>query len=294
MPRIAYIQKRFNFSSYQIINHANRIIDEFTADGFNLTLRQLYYQFVAQDLIENSQKAYKRLGMIINDARLAGLIDWHAIEDRTRNLKGHTHWLNPGQIIEAAARGFRLDHWDNQEYRLEVWVEKEALIGVIGQICAELDVDFFACRGYVSQSEMWSAARRLSSYQYKKQRPVVIHLGDHDPSGIDMTRDIMDRFDLFKPDEIDLLRIALNMDQIEEHQPPPNPAKITDSRYNTYRKKYGSDSWELDALNPNIIRDLISDKVKEYRDEEKYAYVLAQEQEYLHILDRVAKNWELL
>ena len=140
MPKVQYIEKRFAQKTLDIIDDANAIIEDYAADGMKLTLRQLYYQFVAKDLIENSQRSYKRLGNIINNARLAGLIDWKAIEDRTRNLKKNTHWNDPGQIIRATAHSFQMDHWVGQEFHVEVWIEKEALEGVIASICTDLTV----------------------------------------------------------------------------------------------------------------------------------------------------------
>lgn len=293
MPKIAYIDKKFRVPTMDLINQANAIIEEYSADGLSLTLRQLYYQFVARGLIANTQPEYKKLGSIISDARLAGLIDWNAIEDRTRNLEKNSHWLNPGSIIRSAAAYFKMDHWKGQEYRVEVWIEKEALVGVIDQICQELDVPYFACKGYVSQSEMWRAAIRLRDYDDDGQRPVIIHLGDHDPSGIDMTRDIFDRCDLFSGG-IDVERIALTMNQVEDYDPPPNPAKLTDTRSNDYVAKYGDSSWELDALEPRMLRDLIANTVEGYRDDDIYQEVLDQEEEYKAILKRVEENWETL
>lgn len=293
MPYIKYIEKDFRGPSLVTIKHARDIINEYQADGLVLTLRQLYYQFVSRGLLANKQSEYKRLGSVISDARLAGLIDWDSIEDRTRNLNANQRWEDPGHIIHAAANSFKMDHWTNQKYRIEVWIEKEALLGVIAGICEKLDVDYFACKGYVSLSEMWGAARRLGSYfDDQDQDPIIIHLGDHDPSGIDMTRDITDRLETFELFDCIVHRIALNMNQIEEFQPPPNPAKLTDTRAGDYIKKFGKDSWELDALDPKILKDLIEDIVLEYRDDDLYQEVKEQEAEYLKILKNFENNWE--
>ena len=292
MAKIQYISKTFRTDTMAVVDKANEIISEYMAEGFKLTLRQLYYQFVARDLLENSQRSYKRLGSIINDARLAGLIDWEAIEDRTRNLQSLASWRDPGQIVRAAADQFKLDHWQDQRFRVEVWIEKEALSGVIAGICDDLDVPYFSCKGYVSQSEMWSASQRLHYWLREGVQPVVIHLGDHDPSGLDMTRDIQDRYNIFNTPEIKVERIALNFDQIDQYQPPPNPAKVQDSRFNGYVEKYGRQSWELDALEPRVMRDLIRDKVESYRDDELYNNVLEQEAEYSEALRAFADKWE--
>lgn len=292
--KIAYVKRKFGKSTVEIINQANNIIEEYEDEGMSLTLRQLYYQFVARGLLENKQKEYGRLGGIINKARLAGLIDWSSIKDLTRTLKSKTHWVNPAQIIRAATRGYRLDHWEGQEYRIEVWIEKEALISVISNICETLDIDYFACRGYVSQSEMWKASQRFTEYRNNGQEPIIIHLGDHDPSGIDMTRDIKNRQNVFKIFGFHIERIALNIDQVKQYNPPPNPAKITDSRFNTYLLKYGDKSWELDALEPIVLRSLIKDTVLKYRNEYIYNQVLDREARHLDILKNVEENWETL
>lgn len=187
MPKIEYVPKNFSADRLQMIEKVNKVVAEYQKQGYSLTLRQVYYQMVARDIIPNNMRSYKNLGNLINDARLAGLIDWLAIEDRTRNLRGNSHWTEPGKVIESAAYSYRRDHWEGQPNYVEVWVEKDALIGIVGQICEKLDVNHFSCRGYVSQSEMWAAARRLRRRQDAGQRVVLLHLGDHDPSGKDMS-----------------------------------------------------------------------------------------------------------
>jgi hypothetical protein len=270
MPMIEYVAKRFNSDHLKKIEQANTIITEYQAQGFDLTLRQLYYQFVSRDLIPNTLKDYKNLGTIISDGRLAGLIDWNAIVDRTRNLLSNSHWAGPAEIVEACAKQFQIDKWDNQEYRPEVWIEKDALLGVIERVCRSNDVSYFSCRGYTSQSEMWAAAQRLNGYIDEGQTPVIIHLGDHDSSGIDMSRDIEERLELFTGESIRIDRIALNMDQVKKHRPPPNPAKLTDPRAKKYVAKFGTKSWELDALEPKVLERLIQSTIDGLRESDKW------------------------
>ncbi len=256
--KIKFIDRNFSDGSLALVEYANQIIEEYQDRGFRLTLRQLYYQFVARAYIENKQSEYKRLGSIINDARLAGLIDWDAIEDRTRSLDKPPVWESPPDIIKACASQYRRDLWADQPYYVECWIEKEALAGVIEDACKPLRLPFLSCRGYTSQSEMFDAGyRRLRAHRDKEI--LILHLGDHDPSGIDMTRDIKERLALFTDATIEVKRLALNLDQVELYNPPPNPAKTTDARFVAYRRKFGTESWELDALQPEVIRDLISD-----------------------------------
>lgn len=291
MPKIQYIAKDFSAPHLIIIQQANEILEEYELQGFDLTLRQLYYQFVARDLIENKKQSYQRLSKIISDARLAGLIDWERIEDRTRNIRGLAHWDNPEEILDSVARQYHIDHWAKQEYRVEVWIEKDALVGVIERVCNELDVSYFSCRGYTSQSEMWRAAMRLESYRNNGQKPVVIHLGDHDPSGIDMTRDIQERLNLFMSKRVSLHRIALNMSQIRQYNPPPNFAKVTDSRAKDYIAKYGKSSWELDALEPKTMEQLIRTTVSQFINEELWNKMVRKQKRERSQLKALSDKW---
>lgn len=291
MPNICYVEKKFSSATLAVIEQANIIIEEYVEQGFNLTLRQLYYQFVSRGLLENSEPSYKRLGNIISDGRLAGLIDWDRIVDRTRALKHLSHWDNPGEIIKSAAYSYRIDKWERQPYRIQVWVEKDALVGVFQGVCNDLDVPYFACRGYTSQTEMWNAAQRLIDYA-EKQNVIILHFGDHDPSGIDMTRDIVDRLTLFTGEEVEVRRLALNIDQVEQFMPPPNPTKITDSRANSYIGLYGMECWELDALEPAVLAELVRDTVAAFRDDDIWQEDLEREETERKKLNRVASSWD--
>jgi hypothetical protein len=293
--KIQYENWKPGAAALDTIEQAEAICADYAAQGYDLTLRQLYYQFVARDLIPNTQQSYKNLGSVINRARLAGLLDWNYIVDRTRNLRGVSHWTTPSDIIDASASSFRLDKWANQPSRVEIWVEKEALAGVVERVGRERDVDYFSCRGYVSQSELWAAGQRLKNRILGGQDVVVLHLGDHDPSGVDMTRDITDRLTQFigyrAYSHLEVRRIALNFDQIEHYNPPPNPAKLTDSRASGYIAEHGHESWELDALDPATLSGLISEHIDGIVDEDLYAELEAQEAEHRELLDATAARW---
>lgn len=282
-----YIPKNFTKGHLAIIEAVNHIVDEYQAKGFSLTLRQIYYQFVSRGWMPNKDTEYDRLGGIVSEARLAGLVSWTAIEDRNRNLMGYRTWDKTSDAVKATRDEYKIDLWEDQDWRPEIWVEKAALEGVIGSIANELRVDFFATRGYNSQSEQWRAGQRFARYIQKGQRPIVFHLGDHDPSGIDMTRDNQERLSLFAGVPILVQRLALNMPQIEQFGPPPNPAKMSDSRARDYVQQFGDESWELDALDPTVIRDLIKNAVLAVRDEAKWDAMLKREVEDKRMLDEV-------
>lgn len=281
MARIQYETKRFRADRLLLIEKINAILASYAAQGFaTMTLRQIYYQLVKANEIENKETSYDNLGSLITDARRAGLIDWSNMEDRTRNLRQTSSWLTTRQMIRNARYWYTYPKWANQEVFLEGWVEKDALIGVLQVPCNEWDIPYFACRGYMSDIEMWAAAQRVEQrYQATTQTTVILHFGDHDPSGIDMTRDIQARFDYFLGSSAycEVRRLALNMDQIHEKNPPPNPAKLTDSRAIGYIERFGNSSWELDALDPTDINELVQGAVDEYRDVAKWEEALAME-----------------
>jgi hypothetical protein len=291
MSKIAYVPKRFSKATLKVIAQASKILDEYSAQGFVLTLRSLYYQFVARDLLPNCQKSYDRLGSIIGDARLAGLIDWEHLEDRTRNLATLQHFVSAQDALDKLAGWYHIDMWANQQWRPEVWVEKDAVSGYIAQVCEENDVPFFSCRGYTSLSEMWRASLRLRYWTNSGQQPYIIHFGDHDPSGIDMGRDICERLRRTFASDLEFKRVALTMDQIEEYKPPPNPAKITDSRYSVYVSNYGEQSWELDALEPMKFRQLIEAQLAAIRDQADWDADLNAKRLVKNRLITLAKNW---
>lgn len=289
--REAFVNKRFHGSSLKIIEAANSIIAEYQAQGFTLTLRQLYYQFVSRDLLPNKQSEYKRLGQIINDGRLAGVVDWDAIEDRTRNLMSVPTWRNPQAAIDETHERYAENFWRGQSHHVEVWVEKDALVGVIEGICNRYRVAFFACRGYTSQSEQYSAGKRLARAADRGKSPVVLHLGDHDPSGIDMTRDNEVRLSMFAEAGVDVRRLALNMDQVRRYRPPPNPAKNTDSRFDDYAKKFGQKCWELDALEPSVIAALIETEIQSVIDQDEWDAAQEREDQNKALLSKTSSEW---
>jgi len=291
MAKVAFQDFNFQAKTLDKIAMADKIIRDYEAQGYKLTLRQLYYQMVARDLIPNTQRSYKNLGVIIGNARLAGLIDWNSIEDRLRKLVSVSHWTTPSGIIWGAAGGYRNDKWINQPCRIEIWVEKDALSGVLTPIAQKHDVGFFAARGYPSLSEMYSAGQRFARYARDGQEVHILHLGDHDPSGMDMTRDIQERVSMFAEKALKVNRLALNWNQIELYNPPPNPAKQTDSRYSAYADEYGDESWELDALDPATLESIVEPVILELRDDEQWEIDKQKEQDGRDDLNLAASNW---
>lgn len=293
MAKEQFEEIAFRTKARKLIDQANVIIGEMAAEGYTLTVRQLYYQFVARGMLENVQANYKRLARVVDDARKAGLIDWDAIEDRTRYLREIQAYGSPRHFLETQVRRYYAENlWADQDTYCEVWVEKDALLGVIERPALEWRVPYFACRGYASSSELYTAGKRLAYMRSQGKRVVIFHLGDHDPSGMNMTdvnRDSLQQF--ARTHAVEVQRLALNMDQVEEHQPPPNPAKETDSRFEGYAAEYGDESWELDALDPSVLDGVIREAIEGVVDAELFEAAREREHKNQARLMEVADNW---
>lgn len=298
MPLIEYIPTNFHPGSRFIIDEANKIINDWAGKGYyGLTLRQIYYRFIALDLFptswidtdynkkhglhpstKNTLRNYKKLGDILNAARLGGKIDWDAMEDVTRRLKSLQYWESVGEAQDWLEDQYKHNKWKDQPTRVEVWVEKDALLSIFEKICTDADIStpLFSCRGYSSQSSMWGAAQRMLYYEELGQQTAILQFSDHDPSGIDMTRDIRDRLTLFRC-SAKVYRLALNIAQVNRFNLPPNPAKETDIRFSKYAEQFGADSWELDALEPNVIADLVRRAVVKIRNRELWDAAIKHE-----------------
>ena len=275
-----FVERSFSMASMDIIQIVNRILDEYQSQGFRLSLRQLYYQLVARDYIPNTQRSYKNLGNLVSNARQAGLVDWRMIEDRGRSTEGNAHWKNPAEIVKAAAYSFRIDKWEEQPYHIEAMVEKDALSGVLSPVCRQLDIRITANKGYSSSSTMYDIGQRLKWKAEDGKKICVLYLGDHDPSGIDMTRDVEERLLMYsRLRNIEVVRLALNWDQVQLWQPPENPAKETDARFQAYAREFGDSSWELDAVEPRQLADLVREAINQRLDDDLWAEAVEKENE---------------
>lgn len=307
----AYMNHNYRDQAQGMIAKANAIIHEYMDQGLTITLRQLYYQFVAQDLLPgswadkrtgstNNERSYKNLGSMITKARMSGHLPWNGMEDRTRRSNNFNSWETPAEIIAETARSFTTPKWKNMPVQPEVWVEKDALSGIIEIPAQRFQVPWMAARGYLSKDAMWRTAQRIiKRYEENRQNTVIIYLGDHDPSGLDMVRDIEEQLSVFLGESdarVGVDPIALTMQQILEHNPPPNPTKATDSRASTYIARYGNDSWELDALNPTYLVELIRDSIRQYMPDDVWKERIGQDKQGKELLRmaaiELAERWK--
>jgi hypothetical protein len=341
----AYKAVRFKPDSRARIALCNSIISGYQAQGLRLTLRQLYYQLVTRNAVTNEERSYQNLSKLVSDARLSGLMDWDAIEDRVRRPYSPNEFANLGELVDAALRSYRLPRWRDQANYVELWVEKDALAGVLQPLASEYHVTMMVNRGYSSQSAMYESAQRFldacrapesdddpsamvddeneeecetcygsgacqacdgngtSDANGEKicktcegdadckaigcrrgyvrafvKQPILFYLGDLDPSGEDMVRDIEERLKMFGVRGLHVTKLALTPAQVKQYQPPPNPAKMTDPRAEDYIAKHGTSSWEVDALPPQVLAQIIRAAFKSVHDPKKMSAIKKQEE----------------
>lgn len=263
----------------QLVKACNEVIDDYRGQGLKLTLRQLFYQMVTKNTIPNTEKSYKKLSSIISDARLGGLMDWSAIEDRIRRPQIPTDFKDLAELVEVAVASYRLDRWAGQEDYVELWCEKDAIAGVLSPMARKYHITLMVNRGYSSQSAMYESAQRFIRNSEEEMRDAtLLYLGDHDSSGEDMVRDIRDRLAMFNVQDLKVEKIALTMDQIDQYDPPPNPVKVSDPRAAQYMAAHGDTSWEVDALPPTVLQQIVEDSIVNLLDVEMMDKIIRQEE----------------
>jgi hypothetical protein len=288
VSREVYIERSFRGAAREIIDRANAIIAEYQAASYRLTLRQLYYQFVARGLLPNTLASYKLLGRTMVWARDTGESDWDAVEDRTREVNNHAAWSDPDDFLESVVPQYAEDWWRDQHHRPEVWIEKDALLGVIAPVCRRFRIPYFSTRGNVGQLAARDSGRRFADQLSLGQLPIVLHLADHDPTGIEMTVDLEGRLERYAREPVEVRRVALTMSQVRRHRPPPNFVKEQDVNTAKYRREFGTDQcWELDALAPDVIAGLIEREIEKMIDEPAMAKAKRREQKNLRRLKRL-------
>src|SRR5262245_25433380 len=170
MAKQRYRTINFRPDSLVKIEQMVSIIDEYQAQGLRMTARQLYYQFVSRDFIVNTDKSYKLLTALLTNARYAGLVDWDAIEDRGREPNTPSEWPDLSALVASALRAYRLPRWRDQPKYVELWVEKQALAGVLEPIAREYHATLMVNKGYSSASAMKESAERIKKNTIKNQK----------------------------------------------------------------------------------------------------------------------------
>jgi len=257
----------------ELIAKVNKILSEYS---IALTLRQIYYRLLPD--IPNTRASYTALSSQLVKARERGEVDPDKLEDRSRGVikDERNYYSNIDSFIDSQinfeniSNYYDRDRWDGQEYYIEVWVEKDALSQVISNIAGEWRITTAPSRGYSSFSYLKDAVRRFNNASMDGKKCIILHFTDHDPSGLDMTRDLGERLNTYSEYPIEVKRIALTHSQVKQFKLPPNPTKMADSRSPYYVQQFGNVCWELDALPPDELEELVRDAILEYLDEEKW------------------------
>jgi hypothetical protein len=279
MARVLYKPQSFIRRNLERLAAIEPILTDYARQRLTLTVRQLHYQLVARGLQANTPQLYKSLSELVSNARNAGLIDWEMIEDRGRNLMDWAKWSTPEAFLSDQQGVYFSDLWAGQPTRVEVWTEKTAVSGILRPVCARHQVPFFSASGINSTSEMRAAAERFIKHHATGQHVVVLFITDHDPTGIWMEDDTRGRLSLYARRAVDVRRIGLTFDQVQTLRLPPNTGKEADTRMPDYRARFGfTDTWELDAVEPRLLAQMVDDAVIELRDDDLWTEALERQE----------------
>lgn len=344
----------------EVISHIKQIVSAYKAEGYVLTLRQLHYQLVSRNWIVNHDSAYKKLGDILDDCRYSGVIDWNMIEDRGRRPYIEYAVRDIEHALQDTVDQYKLDRQTGQTNCVELWTEKDALSGIFSRTTDKYHIRLVVNKGYTSSSALYRAYERIVRQLNSGNKVTILYFGDHDPSGLDMVRDIRERLMFFlcngdglssgdfdekmlewwndnehniytlldkdllsdkffkeynKGDDLseesaqefeaarrrlyieenELFRvnhIGLTMEQIKQYKLPANPTKLTDSRASGYIAKYGKTSWEVDALSPEQLTDLVEQHIQEEIDIQQFTEMIKLENEQIEKLRGIIDNLE--
>lgn len=351
------LDKMWTCEKRWLCEHIVDVTEDFAAQGYKLTLRQLYYQLVGKNLIPNHMTVYKKLGRVKDALAYGGVLDWATFEDRNRKPSVAYTEISPKEALKNTLAYYNLDKQAGQSTMIEVHSEKDAISGILSPVTRKYTVPLVINRGYSGSTAMYEAYKRFTAHIQKKRgnKAAVIYFGDFDPSGLDMVRDIEDRliymmvrgenglaaaaidwyseydciydtYDLIglagyerlekmtaEPTErmIDLYTRAvtelyirkeelltiqhagLTRPQIDEYNPPPNPAKITDSRAAKYIAEHGSESWEVDALSPAVMSSLAKSFIIHNMEADKFNEVVGREKKDKAQLKRIIDSIDI-
>lgn len=295
--KIKFRETKLNKKSMSHLITINEIVADYQSQGYKLTLRHLYYQLVSRNIIPNQDREYKNLSRVLTEGRMAGIVDWDAIEDRLRQPQNVWAVNNIAEAFEAIQDQYRLKRQKGQSTYVEVWVEKDAISNVLKRVTQKYGINILVNRGYGSVTAMYDAFQRYKNeMKYRGATEVVIlYLGDHDPSGLDMIRDISERIgEMMESKDLEyaftVKPIALTMDQIREFDPPPNPAKLSDSRSDGYISRHGAQSWEVDALPPESLHSILENAIIDEIDMYLYDDMISKEKLHKIRIDEIIES----
>lgn len=254
------------------IEHRRRRLWLIVHDMKPMTVRQVFYQATVQNLVEKSEAGYSKVQTDLVQMRRAGELPYNWLTDNTRWQRKPTTYSSIEHALEETARFYRKSLWDDADAYVEVWLEKDALAGVIDPITRLYDVPLMVARGYASLSFLSGAA----DYMAQLDVPIfVYHFGDFDPSGVNAAEKIEQTLNELAPHaDITFERVAITPEQIASMRLPTRPTKTSDSR----SKGFGDISVELDAMVPQALRDLVEEVINRHLPQDQLATLQLAEQ----------------
>lgn len=258
------LQKR----SLDLIEQVQKVIAEY---DIGLTLRQIYYQLVARQIIKNKEDQYKRLSRLCVIGRDEGKLPEDAFTDRLRYVEKPDSWENLQDFFDTVKVAYRKTKWNTQNHYIEIWTEKDALREVFSDITGRYDVSLLVVRGQASRTAIYQALTRFRPMNDKEIH--LLYFGDFDPSGLSIYNSISERLRGMGLPHLKTERIALTEGQIDEYDLPQDPAKKSDPNYKKFVTEYGDNVVELDALPPDALQEMIQGSIKKYLNKAKFEQV---------------------
>jgi hypothetical protein len=386
MARVKYIKKVFRDEKDALVEPIQRVFAEYAAQGYLLNARGIAYRLEGQGIIRKTEESFQQVETVVKEGRDMGLFDWDGLPvDSARALRDYAMWLDPAHRLRSAAANHTIDKWARQENRVEVWTEKEGLLGVIRGACENEDVPFRALTGYDAVGAAREGARRIltrnwigrmlveyqdaygngmvspitllqylkrgdagelepdekvqrlyerlkqwreeaQSEEIPEQHTVILYIGDHDPSGMDITRDTLDKLAFYGGWNYEVVRVAITCDETCESDDPElhsAPAKTADSRWKKYveahfpqyelepyhvmikgkqKVRYRAydengdeahpQSWEVESLEPAVLSAKVTDAINQWRDADAWDEAVDDEESQRALLTRAAERWE--
>jgi hypothetical protein len=238
-----------------------RVAPEVLGEHHPMTVRQVYYQLVSKQVIENNRSQYQAVSNLLVDARKQGVIPWEWVEDRLRRPRSVSMWSDLSHFMRAVRRSYRRNVWESQPGYLECWLEKDALSGIFEDALEEYGVTLNVGRGYDGWDSIHNAAERFLDKSGNDINTTVLYFGDFDPSGEDMVRSLEERLAELGADP-EIVKCALTAEDVQRYQLPPDFAKKTDTRAAKFIAQHGDISVELDALPMDALRERIVEEVE--------------------------------
>jgi hypothetical protein len=249
--------------------------------GRPMTVRQVFYQATVRGLVEKAESGYGKIQTDLTRMRRAGELPYNWLADNTRWQRKPRTFSGVEEALKATAAFYRKNLWADADCYVEIWLEKDALSGVIYPVTSMYDVPLMVARGYASLSFLHTAAEYIDSLDVPAY---IYHLGDFDPSGVNAGEKIEETLRELAPDaDIYFERIAVTPAQINAWDLPTRPTKTSDTR----SKGFGNISVELDAIEPNTLRNLVQETIEQHLPQKQFKMLKAAERSERDIISRL-------